>query len=281
MRIAGRLTLAAILASSVHFAAVRHVRAQDAQVLMPDESAAKAKQVLQQAIDSLGGAAYLNVQDATCTGDISQFDHSGAMTGYGKFILFSMPPDKQRQENLPKRNIIYVFNGDNGWTLDRGGVGDALATDLAAFQGDLEIDINNILRRRIHEPGMIFRYDGQDVVNLKEVDWVELVDGGDRTFRIAISRSTHLPVEKTTETQDPDTRMRTVQIEDYSNYQLIQGIQTPFQITRWRNQMHVYQAFFTDCQYNTNLSVSLFTRQSLEDRWDQLGGKHKNKKDKS
>jgi len=278
MRVAARITGAAIFACCLHFAAVRHVRAQDGQVLMPDESAAKAKQVLQQTIESLGGSAYLNIRDLTCTGDISQFDHSGALTGYGKFILFSVPPDKQRQENLPKRNIIYVYNGDKGWTLDRGGVAEAPMADLAAFQGDLDIDINNILRHRIHEPTMIFRYGGEDIVNLNEVDWVELVDGNDRTFRIAVSRSTHLPIQKITETLDPDTRTRTVQIEDYSNYQLIQGIQTPFQITRWRNQMHVYQAFFIGCQYNTGLQDSLFTRQSLEDRWDQVDSKHKKQK---
>jgi hypothetical protein len=45
--------------------------------------------------------------------------------------------------------------------------------------------------------------------------------------------------------------------------------------------MKVYQAFFDKCDYNTNLSDSLYTRDSLEDRWAKVGKKGKNKdKDK-
>ena len=38
-------------------------------MLMPEQSEAKAKQILQQAIQGLGGSSYLNVRDITCTGD--------------------------------------------------------------------------------------------------------------------------------------------------------------------------------------------------------------------
>ena len=89
---------------------------------MPEQSAAKAREILNQAVEALGGNAYLNVHDVTCTGRIGSFDHAGDVTGFGKFIDYTQPPFKDRQENLPKRNIIQVFNGDKGWELDRGGV---------------------------------------------------------------------------------------------------------------------------------------------------------------
>ena len=43
-------------------------RAQNPDQIMPDVSAAKAKAILQQAIDGLGGAAYVNVHNSECTG---------------------------------------------------------------------------------------------------------------------------------------------------------------------------------------------------------------------
>ncbi|MDE3111048.1 MAG: hypothetical protein KGL02_14060, partial [Acidobacteriota bacterium] len=129
--------------------------AQDGQVLMPDQSAAKAKQILQAAVDALGGQTYLNVHDVTRTGTLGQFDHSGAVTGFERFIDYSIPPDKERLENLPKRNIIQVYNGKKGCVLDRGGVSESPASDLAEVQEDNLKDIDNILRHRIHEPGMI------------------------------------------------------------------------------------------------------------------------------
>jgi hypothetical protein len=272
---------AALSLALLGLAAPPKTTAQDDQFLMPEQSAAKAKQILQQAIEALGGSTYLNVHDSTCTGRLGQFDHAGELTGFGHFIDYEVPPDKERQENLPKRNIIEVYNGDKGWDLDRGGVSEAPQVDLADFVEGNKKDIDNILRLRIHEPGMIFRYGGPDIVDLKQVDWVELVDSDNRTIRIAIATATHLPVRKVVDTRDDRTRTKSEEIEYYSNYHPLEGIQTPFQITRERNGIKIFQVFFDKCEYNTNLSDSLFTRESLDERWAKVGKKDKGKdKDK-
>jgi hypothetical protein len=254
--------------------------AQDDEILMPEQSAAKAQQILHQAIQALGGQAYLNVHDVTCNGNIGQFDHSGAVTGFGKFIDYSIPPDKERQENLPKRNIIEIYNGNKGWVLDRGGVSEAPASDLAEFQSDNRNDIDNILRHRIHEAGMIFRYAGPDIVELKQADWVELVDSDNRTIRIAFDRATHLPIREVAQTRDPKTQFARMETDFFSDYHPVDGIETPFQIERDRNGIKVFQAFFAMCEYNTSLPDSLFTEQSLQDRWAKVGKKERKKEEK-
>ena len=274
-----RIFAAFVLAAAVALAApVRTVAQED--VLTPDQSSAKAKQILQQAIAGLGGPAYLNVKDITVEAKLGQFDHSGQLRGYAKIIDIAIPPDKDRTENLPKRNIIEVRNGDKGWDLDRGGVSEATITDMATSQEDTKKDIDNILRHRIHEPGMIFRYGGLDVVDYEESDWVELVDSENRTFRIAISRSSHLPIRKVVDTRDANTRMRSEEIEYYSNYHPINGIQSPFQITRERNGIKIYQVFFDKFEYNTGVSPELFTKESLDERWEKVGKKEKKPKEK-
>jgi hypothetical protein len=282
LRITARVLAAAILITSF-LCIAPELPAQDSEVMMPAQSAAKAKEILQQAIQALGGDAYLNVHDVTCTGRLSQFGHSGELNGFGHFVDYTIPipPIKDRMENLPKRNIIEVKNGDKGWDLDRGGVNDARTSDLMQYQEDLKKDIDNILRHRIHEKDMIFRYGGPDVVDLKEADWVELVDSDNRTIRIAIAKSSHLPIRKVVDTRDANTRMRAEEIEYYSNYHPFSGIETPFQITRERNGIKIYQVFFDKCDYNTNISESLFTKESLDERWDKVGKKTKDKKSKS
>jgi len=284
--IAARLTtrrnivMALLLAAICLATSPRALAQDDSTVLLPEQSAAKAKAILQQAIDALGGPTYLNVHDVTCIGRLSQFGHSGELNGFGHFIDYAQPPFKDRTENLPKRNIITVFNGDKGWELDRGGVSEATITDLATNQEDIKKDIDNILRHRIHEQGMIFRYGGLDVVDYQESDWVELVDSDNRTFRIAIARTTHLPVRKVVDTRNANTRMRNEEIEYYSNYHPIDGIQTPYQITRERNGIKVYQVFFDKYEYNTNVADSFFTKESLEERWEKVGKKEKSSKNK-
>ena len=285
MRISSRTILAAVVPAAFCLAALCTVAApravaQDDQFLMPEQSAAKAKQIIGQAIEALGGNAYLNVHDVTCTGRLGTFDHSGEMTGFGRFIDYAQPPFKERQENLPKRNIIDVYNGDKGWTLDRGGVDPAPRVDLTDFQETIRKDIDNILRHRIHEPGMVFRYAGPDIVDLKQADWVELIDNDNRTIRIAFSSATHLPLRKIVDTRDPKTQMKTQEVEYFSNYHPLSGIQTAFQIARERNGVKLFQVFFDTCEYNTNISDALFTKESLDQRWAQVGKKEMEKEKK-
>jgi hypothetical protein len=280
VRVRWRASVGALVLIGTWLVAARTATAQDDQFLMPEQSAAKAKQLLDQAIEALGGSTYLNVHDATCSGRLGTFDHSGELTGFGQFIDYTIPPFKERQENLPKRNIVEVYNGDKGWELDRGGVADAPQADLADFEEGVKKDLDNILRHRIHEPDMTFRYGGQDVIDGWQADWVELVDSENRTIRIGFRSSTHLPVRKTVDTRDPKTRMKTQEVEYYSNYHPFGGIQTALQITRERNGIKIFQAFFEKCEYNTNLADSLFTKESLDQRWSQVGKKEMEKEAK-
>ncbi len=275
MRLNWRGILGVAVLAGVCLAGATSAVAQEDQFLMPEQSAAKARQILDQAVEAMGGNAYLNVHDVTCIGRIGQFDHAGDVTGFGKFIDYTQPPFKERQENLPKRNIIQVYNGNKGWDLDRGGVSDAPKSDVTDFEEDTQKDLDYILRKRSHEPGMILRYGGPDVVDLKQAQWVEMVDSDNRTIRIAFADNTHLPIRKTVETRDPRMQRKTEEIEYYSNYHPIDGVQTPFQITRERNQIKIFQVFFDKCDYNTSVADALFTKESLDQRWAQIPNKEK------
>lgn len=276
-----RLLVAALLVFGVcAFGSASIAQEQDTTVISPDEATKKAKQLIQQAIDALGGQAYLSVRDITYEGRLSSFDHANNLTGFEKFIDYEKLPGKERQENLPKRNIVSIFNGNEGWLMDRGGVQEAPEDSIANFEEDRATDIDNILRNRVHEPDMNLHYAGPDVVDLKEVEWLELNDSDDRNIRIAFAKYTHLPVQEVVTTRDPQTKFRTEQVEYYSNYHAVDGITSPFQILREKNKIKVFQVFFDDIKYNTDLSDSLFTKESLDDRWAQIGKKERKKEQK-
>jgi hypothetical protein len=254
-------------------AASATAHAQNTELLMPEQSAQKARDVLQQTIQAMGGPAYQNLRDATCEGRLSSFGHSGDMMGFGVYFDLSKFPDKDRTEHSKKRNIIEVFNGDKGWTLDKGGVADAPQAQVKAWTDHLKKDLDHVLRYRIHEPGIVLRYAGTDVVDLKEVNWVELTDSEDQTIRLALDSITHFPLREVATSRDPASQLRTEQIYEFSNYHPISGIQTPYQVSISRNGFRVYQAFIDTCSYKTRLSDSLFTKESLEERWAQFGKK--------
>lgn len=270
------LAMAALVAGLAILLCLPAGRAQSPDELMPAASATKAKAILQQAIESLGGAAYLNVHNSDCTGRFAQFQHSGEIGGFIEVREYREMPDKNRVEYDPKSTVVDLYSGDKGWTLDRSGVSELPATDVADYQEQLKMQMGNVLRNRMNDSSLFFRYGGSDVVDLKVADWIEIGDQG-RTLRIAIGRSDHLPIRTVLQQRDPKTGERTERGTYYATYHLIDGIQTPFHESRFLNGRQVYQVFWESCSYDVDLPADFFTRASLEHLFQEHS---KNKKKK-
>jgi outer membrane lipoprotein-sorting protein len=248
-------------------------RAQNPANMMPEESEAKGKQILDQLITALGGPTYLDIRESDCDGRLAQFGHNGELTGYTNFKVYWRYPDKNRTDFSKKGVIVNVYNGDQGWTLDRGGVTELSSVAVADFQEQAKRDINNLLRVRLKEPGMTIRYGGRDVVDLRTVDWVEITDTEQRDFRLAVDHSTHYLVRSVVTLTDDTSPDRSVETHIYTNYQLMDGVWTPLQITLDRNGRRVNQVFFQSCKYNPGFSDDFFTKAALDKRFSEVGSK--------
>jgi len=266
IRISALLALFAALA-------VTGVRAQNPDNMMPEERNAKGKQILDQLITAFGGPTYLDIRESNCEGRLAQFGHSGEMTGYTNFKVYWRFPDKNRTDFAKKGVIVNIYNGDRGWTLDKGGVSELSNAAVADFQEQAKRDINNLLRLRLKEPGMVIRYGGTDVVDLKTVDWVELVDSEQRDFRLAVDHTTHLLVRSVVTLADDTSPDRSVETHIYTNYQLMDGVYTPLQITLDRNGRRINQVFFQSCKYNPGFAEDFFTKGALDKRFSEVGSK--------
>jgi outer membrane lipoprotein-sorting protein len=258
-----KIGAAFLVATLLMVCLARPAGAQNPNGLMPAESAARAKSILDQAIAALGGPAYLGLRDSDCTARFAGFERSGEIGGLGEVRVLRQLPDKNRTEYDKRGDIVTVYAGDKGWTLDRSGVEELSAEDIAAYQEQLKNDAHFILRYRLNEPGLVLRYGGTEVVDLKQVDWVEVADSAGRNVRIAVDRSSHFPVRFVVSARDSDGA-RTEAVTVYSNYRPISGIQTAFQVSRFRNGLQVSQVFYSACKYNTSLPDDLFSRVSLD-----------------
>lgn len=275
MRLRFAINSCRVLALAVLLAAMpaRRLQAQNPDSMMPEERAAKGKQILDQLITALGGPTYLDIRESNCEGRLAQFGHGGELTGYTPFKVYWRYPDKNRTDYSKKGVIVNVYNGDRGWTLDRGGVTELSNAAVADFQEQAKRDINNLLRVRLKEPGMTIRYGGTDVVDLRTVDWVEITDTEQRDFRLAVDRSTHFLVRSAVTLADDSSPDRSVETRIYTNYQLMDGVQTPLQITLDRNGRRINQVFFQSCKYNPGFSEDFFTKAALDKRLSEVGSK--------
>jgi len=257
---------------------------QRADMLTPEQSIAKGKQILSDLINALGGPGYTQVRESQCQGRRALFGHNGALTGYIDFIDYRRYPDTDRTEYIGKgRNtilqsligidgldfahggvVITLFNRDQGWTYDRSGVSEVPATAVSDFQEQVKRNIDNLLRLRLNEEGMSIRFGGSDTVDLKQVDWVELADREQRTFRLAVDRSSHLLVRGVVTTKDEETQQFNEDVAIYTNYQLRDSVWVPLQVSREQNGRRTSQYFYDTCKFNPGFPDSLFSKDSLK-----------------
>ena len=257
---------------------------QRADTMMPEQSLAKGKQILADLINGFGGPGYTQVRESQCEGRRAIFGHNGALMGYIDFIDDRRFPDKARTEFIGKgRNtilpflvgidgmdfahggvVITLYNGDQGWTFDRSGVSEVPASAISEFHEQVMRSIDNLLHLRLNEEGMSIRFGGSDTVDLKQVDWVELVDRDQRTFRLAVDRSTHLLVRAMVITKNEETQQVDEDVVIYTNYQLRDSVWTPLQVSREHNGRRVSQFFYNSCRFNPGFPDALFSKESLK-----------------
>jgi outer membrane lipoprotein-sorting protein len=273
------------------------ISAQNPDTMMPEQSVAKGKQILADLINALGGPGYTEVRESQCQGRRVLFGHNGEPNGNIEFAHYRRYPDKDRTEYIGKgRNtilasligldgldfarggiIITLYNGDHGWTFDRSGVSELPESAISDFQEQVKRNVDNLLRLRLKEPGLAIRFGGNDTVDLKQVDWVELTDSQDRKFRLAVDRSTHLLIRSVVVTKDEETQQINEDVSIYSNYQLKDSVWTPLQISREHNGRRAVQIFYDSCKFNPGFSDEIFDKSSLSKQGSQaLAKKSKN-----
>jgi hypothetical protein len=222
------------------------------------ESERKAKAVLDQMTEALGGQAYLTIQDISQEGRGYTF-HLGRPNSYGTvFWRFYKFPDKDRVELTKQRDVVEIYNGDKGSEVTYKGVRAAETKDLADYIRRRHYSLDGVIRTWLHEPGIALFYDGPTVADQKAVDQVTIMNAHNEAVVLYIDSLTHLPVKKTFTWRDPTDKQRNIEDEVWDNYRLVQGVMTPFSITRYYNGDMSNQRFLTSVSYNKGLSDSLF-----------------------
>jgi len=224
-------------------------------------NARKAKAVLDQAIQALGGSAYLNLQDITQEGRTYSFYHGRPNSLGIVFWRFYKFPDKDRIELTKKRDVIYVYNGDKGYEITYKGTRAEDPKDLTDYLRRQHFALDRVLRKWLLEPGAALFYEGQTVTEGKTVDQVSVMNAHNEGVTLYLNIDDHLPVKKTFSWRDPTDKQRNLEDEVYDNYRVIQGIPTPYTVTRYYNGDMSNQRFTTSVNYNQGISESQFEAQ--------------------
>jgi hypothetical protein len=222
------------------------------------ENARKAKALLDQMLDALGGNAYLNIEDVSQEGRTYSF-HLGESEGTGVlFWRFYKFPDRDRVELTKKRDVAYVYRGDQGFEITYKGTRTDDPKAVSDYVRRRQYSLDWVVRKWLSQPGVALFYEGHTIAAQKDAEQVTIMTANDQSVTLCIDSNSHLPVKKTYSWRDPTDKQRNIEDEVYDNYRPVQGVMTPFSVTRFYNGDMANQRFMNSVSYNKGLSDSMF-----------------------
>lgn len=223
-----------------------------------DPGAVKARQLITQMIQALGGDAYMHFTDVEQEGRTNGFYHGKPSGGTAPFWRFYKFPDKERVELTKQRDWIVIHNGGRGTETTFHGTKPEDDDANREYVLRDTYSIENVLRNWLNAPGTAFFYDGAGFVDNHQVENATVANANDQQETFSIDIFSHLPVRKSFTVRDPKYKDKDTYADVYSEYRLIQGVQSAFVVTRLKNDEMISQRFLSKVTYNQGLQDSFF-----------------------
>jgi hypothetical protein len=232
--------------------------AKGPSIPLDQQNAHQAHDLLEQAIQALGGDAYLNIHDMQEQGRTYSFYH-GRPSGNGVFFWrFLEYPGKERIELTPQRDIAYVYAGDKGYEVTYKGPRAIEKKDLDDYLRHRKFSLETILRSWVNDPNVALFFDGAALAGSLAAQRVTLINKQNEAISVYFDIDTHLPIKKSYSWRDPVDKQRNVEEETFDGYRLVEGVMTPFGFTRYFNGDMQTERFVTSASYNKGLDPAMF-----------------------
>lgn len=223
-----------------------------------DANSKKARAAIDAMVQALGGDRWLNLQNSYIEGRTSGF-YQGKPTGaIGDFFSWHVFPDKDRIELTKKHDVVDIFLGKEGWEITYRGKRPLPADQRDEFLRRRDHSIETAVKVWLKDPNTILLFDGQSLAERHLADQVTLISSTNDSITIQMDAETHLPLRRTFYWRDPMYKDKNEEVEEYDNYRTMDGIPTPFAITRFHNGDMTNQRFIYKAAYNVQLPPNAF-----------------------
>jgi len=222
------------------------------------ENANRARTIISQGIEALGGQAYLTIRDRELQGRTYGF-HSGRSTDSGLvFWSFSEFPDKERVELTKERDIAELFIGDKGYEITYKGPHPIEKKDLEDYRRRRRFSLDTVLRTWVNDPSVVLLFEGNAIAAQHATFRVTLINSQDESVTLYFDTDTHLPIKKSFEWRDPVDRQKNLEEEIYENYRSVSGIMAAYNVSRYFNGDMSNQRFLNSVTINQGLDPAMF-----------------------
>jgi len=223
------------------------------------KNAQQARSALDVMVKALGGDAWLNMQNREYQGRSAGFYHgkpSGATVEYWEIHAW---PNKDRIEFTKHRDVVQIYTGQEGWEIIYSGKKELPKDQVEDYLRRRDHSIETVIKTWLKDPATILIYEGQHLAESHLADQVTLISAQNDAVTILMDSQTHLPLRRSFQWRDPVYKDKDEDAEEYDNYRPVDGFQTPFNITRFRNGDMVNQRFLFKAIYNQTLPEDEFS----------------------
>jgi hypothetical protein len=218
----------------------------------------KARALLDAMVQALGGPKWLALQNSYIEGRVSGY-YQGKPTGMVlNFNQWRTPSGEQRVELGKKHDDIEIFTGQECWEATYKGK-KALPKDICddyVRRRDHSIDV--AIRSWLKDPNTILIDEGRTLSERHLTDQVTLISASNESITIQMDDETHLPRSRTFQWRDPLYKDKNEEREEYDDYHPVEGIPTPYSITRFHNGDTTSQSYVFKAAYNVPLPPDAF-----------------------
>jgi len=222
------------------------------------ENARKAKAIIEQAIQALGGETYLTIRDREQQGRGYSFHHGRPNGGGSVFWSFTEFPDKERVELTKERDVAELYVGNKAWEITYKGPHLIEQKDLDDYLRRHHFSLDTVLRTWVNDPSVVLLFEGPAVAAQHPAQQVTLINAQDESVTLYFDSDTHLPVKKSFSWRDPVDRQKNLEEEVYENYRQVSGVMAPYNLTRYFNGDMTSQRFLNSVSINQGLDEAMF-----------------------
>ncbi|MEJ2007887.1 MAG: hypothetical protein P8Z30_06985 [Acidobacteriota bacterium] len=224
---------------------------------LPSRISPKAQELLNHAIQALGGPAFLNFKNVYTTGRAYAFSY-GQMAGLEPFKSTYEPPDKRRFSYGKSKPVILINNGDKAWELDQYGRTSQLPKQVQAWKIANRFGLDNLFRTLIKQKGVLILDHGVDFVANRPAYVIEIFDAQNDRIQLYLRHSNYLPLRVTYRLQNTREDDWDEYVDDYSDYQQFDGIMTPMSVVRTLNGERIGAIYRNNVRYNQDVPANYF-----------------------
>ena len=229
---------------------------------LDDEAAKNAKQaraVLDAMVQALGGDAWLNLKNREQHGHVAAFFRGTPDPGTTEIFDFHSWPDHDRVDVTKHRDYVQFWVGREGWEVTYRGKKAIPQEQVDDYMRRRDHSIEMAVKVWLKDPKTILVYEGQHLAERHLAEQVTLISASNEAITILTDVQTHLPLKRSFQWRDPVYKDKNTDTEEYDDYHPVQGLPTPYTITRWKNDEMVRQFFIDRVTYNEDLPTDFWS----------------------